>query len=81
VLDYFLSEIPFVGLFTGYMFHPSYTLYRVVDEQPLFRMTKQPAFFESKFTIEDLSGKVGGTDEIRALLGMMMAVQLERSRG
>jgi hypothetical protein len=81
VLDMLLGEIPVVGLFTGYVFHPSYTVYDSQTNEPVMRLTKQPAFFESKFTIDRLGGNLKPQEEQRILLSILMAVQLERSRG
>ena len=81
VLDTLLGEIPVVGLFTGYVFHPSYTVYDSQTNEPVMRLTKEPAFFESKFTIQSLEGSLKPEEEQRILLSILMAVQLERSRG
>ncbi|HLU12033.1 MAG TPA: hypothetical protein VK003_20320 [Oceanobacillus sp.] len=84
VLDAISDSIPFVGLFTGYIFNPTYTVYRGVDKesgQPVMRLSKKPAFFESSFQIEKLDESVSGDEELRILLAIIMAVQMERSRG
>jgi hypothetical protein len=77
--DAFLGELPIVGMFTGYLFHPSYILSHT-DGTPLIRIKKQPAFFEGKFNIEALT-EMTPEDELRSLLGLMMMVLIERSRG
>jgi hypothetical protein len=77
--DALLSEIPILGMFSGYFFHPAYQVTRS-DGTPVMRMTKQPAFFEGKFTVEKL-GVLNETEEQRVLLSLMMAILLERSRG
>lgn len=84
VADSLLGELPFIGMFTGYMFHPSYTVYRGDSKetgQPLLRLVKKPAFFEGAFEIEKLDQSLQGEEELRVLLGVLMAVQMERSRG
>jgi hypothetical protein len=84
VLDSLSDAIPFVGLFTGYIFNPTYTMYRGADKetgQPVMRLVKKPAFFESSFEIQKLDENVRGEEELRILLGIIMAVQMERSRG
>jgi hypothetical protein len=84
VLDGLSDMIPFVGLFTGYIFNPSYTIYRGADKetgQPVMQLLKKPAFFESSFEIQKLDESVQGEEELRILLAMIMAVQMERSRG
>jgi uncharacterized protein YxjI len=81
VADALLGEIPFVGLFTGYLFHPSYTIKDLATEAPIMKITKNRAFFESNFTVEAVDENLSSADEARLLLGLIMMVQLERSRG
>lgn len=81
VMDAVFGEIPVVGMFSGYVFHPSYTVYRTSGETPLLRLSKQPAFFEGKFEITKLSDFMGDEEEARSLLSLMMLVLLERQRG
>jgi hypothetical protein len=77
--DGLLSEIPILGMFSGYFFHPTYLVTRG-DNSPVMRMTKQPAFFEGKFLVEKL-GTLTEIEEQRVLLSLMMAILLERARG
>ncbi|MBN1441038.1 MAG: hypothetical protein JW929_16660 [Anaerolineales bacterium] len=77
--DALLSEIPFLNLIAGYVFHPVYEVTRA-DGAPVMRMTKQPAFFEGKFLVEKL-GDLTAVEEQRVLLSLMMAILLERARG
>jgi uncharacterized protein YxjI len=79
VLDALLGEIPIVGMFTGYLFHPAYVVSRP-DGTVVLRAKKQPAFFESKFTIEQ-EAELRAQEETQALLGLIMILLLERSRG
>jgi hypothetical protein len=84
VLDALTNEIPFVGLFTGYIFNPTYTIYRGQSKetgQPVMRLSKKPAFFESAFEIQKLDDNITSDEELRILLSILMAVQMERSRG
>lgn len=84
VLNAVSESIPFVGLFTGYIFNPTYTIYRGSDKetgQPILSLVKKPAFFESAFEIQKLDENLRGDEELRVLLGIIMAVQMERSRG
>jgi hypothetical protein len=46
VFDALLSEIPLVGMFTGYLFHPAYLATRPGGTEPVLRLVKQAAFFE-----------------------------------
>jgi uncharacterized protein YxjI len=83
--DAFLNEIPIVGLFTGYFLNPSYTVYRGENREdesrPVMTLAKQPAFFESSYTIQLVDAAVQPDEELEVLLGILMAVQLERRRG
>jgi hypothetical protein len=77
VLDAMLSDIPFAGMFIN----PTYTLYQAGTETPVLRIRKQPAFFEGLFQIEKMAEPAGEAEETRMLLGVLMMLLLERSRG
>ena len=79
VLDSLVGELPVVGMFTGYMFHPAYV---VADAggAPLMRLEKQPAFLEGRFKVEKL-GQLREDEETVALLSLIMVILLERRRG
>ncbi|MCC6329314.1 MAG: hypothetical protein IT174_12410, partial [Acidobacteria bacterium] len=79
VVDSFAGEIPIVGMFTGYFFNPSYVVSKI-DGTPVARLQKQPAFFEGKFRLTQLS-PMSDEDETRVLLGVLTMTLLERSRG
>lgn len=79
VFDALLGEVPIVGMFTGYLFHPAY-LVTHVNGTLLMRLEKQPAFFEGKFTIEKYVD-MPPVEETRALLSLLMMILLERRRG
>lgn len=79
VADAVFTSIPILGLFSGYVFHPSYLVSRP-DGQALMRLSKKPAFFEGKFELEQLA-PLSTTEEARILLSLLMMVLLERSRG
>jgi hypothetical protein len=81
VIDALLGEVPILGMFTGYFFNPSYTIYQSGTETPILRIRKLPAFFEGKFQIEKLAEPANEAEEIRLLLSIMMMTLLERSRG
>lgn len=81
VADIVLEQIPIVGMFAGYLFHPSYTIYRSGGETPVLHLTKQPAFFEGKFELTQLSPFTGDDEEARMMLSILMMVLLERQRG
>jgi uncharacterized protein YxjI len=79
VLDGLIGEIPILGMFTGYLFHPAYLVSRP-DGTILLRLEKQPAFFEGKFIIEK-KAEMDQQEEERALLSVIMMILLERHRG
>lgn len=79
--DALLGEIPIIGMFTGYFLHPSYTVKHVSTDAPVLTLKKEAAFFESTFTIDKVDERLTGDHETRLLLAVLMAVQLERSRG
>ena len=79
VADSFLGEIPLLGALTGYLFHPAYQVARP-DGMLVVRAIKQPAFFESTFSIEQQT-EVPERNRLRLVLALLMLVVLERSRG
>ena len=48
--------------------------------QPLMRLSKEPAFWEGRFRMEPL-GPMDQVEEPRVVLGLLMMILLERSRG
>lgn len=84
VADALFNELPFIGIFTGFIFHPAYTAYRGSSTEdlstPVIRLDKQPGFFEGVFTIDDVGG-VSKEEEMRLLLAMMLMIQFMRRRG
>jgi len=74
-----INQIPIVGLFAGYVFHPAYLIARP-DETVIMRVQKQPAFFEGKFTIEKMA-ELSDAEEKRVMLSVLMMLLLERTRG
>lgn len=79
VFDALLGEVPIVGIFTGYFFHPAY-LVAHTNGAPLMRLEKKPAFLEGKFSIEK-KVDMPPAEETRALLSLIMMILLERRRG
>ena len=77
--DAVFGDIPVLGMFTGYLFHPKYLATRTTGV-PAMRMTKQPAFWEGRFQIEKL-GEMTPREELNLLLSYLMLVMLERRRG
>jgi uncharacterized protein YxjI len=79
VWDSLLGEIPILGMFTGYLFNPSYKV-TDKDENIILRLKKEPSFFGRKFTISKI-GTTDNDDDERVILGLMMMILLERRRG
>ena len=79
VADSLVGEIPIVGMFTGYVFNPSYIISKP-DGTPVARLQKQPAFFEGKFQLSSLA-QINEEEETQILLGGLMTILLERRRG
>lgn len=78
-IDGLLTEIPVLGLISGYVFHPAYSVTRP-DGRRVLHVKKRPALFEGKFTIER-EGEIAPDEEGVAALAILMMVLLERSRG
>lgn len=81
VADAVLEGIPVIGMFSGYLFHPSYTAKTTGSEAGVMQLTKQPAFFESSFDIKALDVALSNDEEIKLLLSYIMMILLERQRG
>lgn len=79
VCDSLFCEIPILGMFSGYVFHPEYLVARE-DGTAVMRLKKEPAFFQGKFSIEKLAA-MSEEEETRILLSLIMMVLLERQRG
>lgn len=79
VFDNLLGEIPVIGMFTGYVFNPTYLVTNRRD-QPIVRLSKQPSMWGREFLVEKI-GAMDGDDDDRIMLGLMMMILLERRRG
>ena len=80
VFDALLGEVPVLGMFTGYLFNPAYIVSRM-DNTPVLRLQKQPAFFESKFQLTPQNQFAASGEETLVLLSSLAMTLLERSRG
>ena len=78
--DALLGELPFVGMFTGYFLHPSYSGIDVKTSHADMQLKKQAAFFEGRYTLEQI-GEMSREDEVRLMLSFMLMVQFMRQRG
>lgn len=85
--DALFGEIPFIGILSGFVFHPSYTCYRYHGgdyqdkSEPVMQIKKESGFFEGVYTIDILNPNVDRAEEVRALLSFMLMVQFMRRRG
>ncbi len=79
VLDGLLGEIPILGLFTGYLFNPSYSLNNLAGKT-LVQLKKLPSFWGRRFELKK-TGNFDSDDGERIMLGFMMMILLERRRG
>jgi hypothetical protein len=79
-MDGFFGELPIIGLFSGYLFHPSYLISRLDNGAPMVRVKKQPAFWEGRFSLEQI-GNIDDGDQLRVMLSTLMMILLERRRG
>lgn len=77
--DALLGEIPIIGMFAGYFFHPAYTVTRA-DGGEVLRATKQPAMWEGKYTVEKMAD-LSPEAEALGVLSLLMLLLLERRRG
>ncbi len=79
VIDSLMGEIPVLGMFTGYLFNPSYIV-TDMNGNNVARLKKEASFFGRKFEVNKLTD-IDTDDEQRILLGLMMMILLERRRG
>jgi uncharacterized protein YxjI len=77
--DALFGEIPFLGIFAGYVFHPRYLVQRA-DGSAALEVAKQNALFEGKYRI-DKRVELAPEDEGMAVLSILMMLLLERRRG
>lgn len=80
VMDGLFGEIPVLGMFSGYLFHPQYNVTNNHDGRVVMQLRKQPSLFESKFIIEKENG-LQDKQESTVLLSLLMMLLLERNRG
>ncbi|MFY7816783.1 MAG: hypothetical protein ACOVRB_00305 [Akkermansiaceae bacterium] len=80
VADSFFGELPLIGMFAGYLFHPRYLVTRKSTGQPVFRLSKQSALWEGKFLIEKF-GDSTEQEETALTLSLLMLILLEKRRG
>lgn len=79
VMDSIFGDIPILGIFSGYFFHPAYNISNFTG-QVVAQLKKRPSFWGRKFTLSKLGDLTINEEEI-LLLGCMMMILLERRRG
>jgi len=77
--DSLFGQIPILGALTGYVFNPKYIATKA-DGTPVMRLTKQKAFLEAKFTIDQLA-ELTDKEQLDLVLSFVMLNLLERRRG
>lgn len=78
--DRLFGELPVIGLFAGYVFHPRYLITRRGPGAAVMRIEKRPSFLQGTFVIERLTAMTSEEEEAVAL-GVMVLVLLEKRRG
>jgi len=77
--DYLFSHLPSIGIFTGYIFNPSYIITRP-DGTQVVRIKKEASFMGHSFSVQKIGHFEQGEEE-RILFGTMMMLLVERRRG
>lgn len=78
-MDGMLYQIPVLGLLSGYVFHPAYTVTRP-DGTRVLHVRKEAAMWEGRFTIDRISD-ITPDEEALTTLSILMMTMLERARG
>lgn len=79
LLNALFSQIPIIGILTGYVFNPSYAVTRP-DGTIVAQLKKEASFFGRKFTVNKIAEFEIGEEE-RIVLSLMMMILLERRKG
>ena len=77
--DNIFSQIPVLGVLSGYIFQPSYIVKRKSGEE-VMRLSKQPALWEGVFKMEKLA-TLSHAEQESLMLSLFMTVLLERQSG
>lgn len=80
IMDGLLGQIPIIGFATSYLFHPRYAATQNSNGAVVMRLTKKPALWEGKFTVDKLA-ELTSQQQLNLLLSFVMLLLLERSRG
>ncbi len=79
VWDALFSEIPVLGMLSGYLFNPAYEV-RNTEGSVICTLKKQKSFFGRRFELTNQT-EMDAAEEDRVLLSLMMMILLERRRG
>ncbi len=79
LVDGIFGQIPLLNVLTVYLFHPRYLASRTPGGAAL-RLVKKPAFWQGKFSIEQVSD-LTPREIMNLLLSFIMLTLLERRRG
>ena len=79
IFDGIVSDIPIIGMFTGYFLNPSYIVHDNNGKE-IYRLRKMPSFFGRKFQLDQLND-IADEEETLVVLSLMMMVLLERAKG
>ena len=79
ILDGLISEIPLVGMFSGYFLNPAYTVHDV-ENNAIFQLKKMPSLVGRRFQLDRLKDVDDGEESL-VVLSLLMMVLLERDRG
>ena len=71
--------IPIIGMFTGYILNPSYTV-KDANGNAYFKLKKMPSLFGRRFQLDRIKD-IDDQDESLVVLSFLMMVLLERARG
>lgn len=76
--DSIFGELPIIGFFSGYVFHPQYFV-KDANRRTVMKLEKKPSFWGRKFTIEKLTSNPINEEQI--ILSLMLLILQQRSRG
>jgi hypothetical protein len=79
IWDSLFNELPIIGMFTGYVFNPSY-LVKDMSGKEIFELKKMPSLFGRRFQLNKI-GSTNQEEESLIILSLFMMVLLERHRG
>jgi uncharacterized protein YxjI len=83
-MDGMFGEIPILGMFTGYVFNPTYLITHTSGPkagQLAMQVVKKPSLMARNFWIELHDQELPPMDQAKLILGMLMVALLERHRG